>query len=70
VAVAKIPNGVVIPSGAVFRNAGRTVAYVQRGSKFEETPVEVSRRSTEEVLLARGLQPGERVAVKDPTLAR
>ncbi|PYT74753.1 MAG: hypothetical protein DMG39_01950 [Acidobacteria bacterium] len=70
VAVAKIPNGVVIPSGAVFRKAGRTVAYVQRGSKFEETPVEVSRRSTEEVLLARGLQPGERVAVKDPTLAR
>jgi len=70
VAVAKIPNGIVIPSGALFRKAGRTVAYVQRGQKFEETPVEVSRRNTEDVLLARGLQPGERVALKDPTLPR
>ena len=68
VGVAKIPDGLVIPASAVFRKAGRAVAFVQRGSKFEETPVEVSRRNTEEVLLARGLQPGERVAMKDPTL--
>lgn len=70
VGVAKIPDGIVIPVSAVFRKAGRAVAYVQRGSKFEEIPVEVSRRNTEEVLLARGLQPGERVALKDPTLPR
>jgi RND family efflux transporter MFP subunit len=70
VGVAKIPDGLVIPASAVFRKAGRAVAYVQRGSKFDETPVEVSRRNTEEVLLARGLQPGERVALKDPTLPR
>ncbi|HKW64145.1 MAG TPA: efflux RND transporter periplasmic adaptor subunit [Candidatus Acidoferrum sp.] len=70
VGVAKIPDGLVIPASAVFRKAGRAVAYVQHGSKFEETPVEVSRRNTEVVLLARGLQPGERVALKDPTLPR
>lgn len=70
VAVAKIPDGIVIPAGAVFRKGGRAVTYVLRGSKFEETPVEVSRRNTEQVLLARGLQPGERVALKDPTLPR
>jgi len=70
VGVAKIPDGMVIPASAVFRKAGRAVAYLQRGSKFEETPVEVSRRNTEEVLLARGLQAGERVALKDPTLPR
>lgn len=68
VAVAKIPDGIVIPASALFRKAGRAVAYVQRGSKFEETPVEVSRRNAEEVLLARGLKPGERVALRDPTL--
>ena len=70
VAVAKIPDGIVIPAVAVFRKGGRAVAYVLRGSKFEETPVEVSRRDTEQVLLARGLRPGERVALKDPTLPR
>jgi HlyD family secretion protein len=68
VAVAKIPDGIVIPAGAVFRKAGRAVTYVLRGSKFEETPVEVSRRNTEQVLLARGLEPGTRVALKDPSL--
>jgi len=70
VAVARISDGIVIPAGAVFRKGGRSVTYVQRGSKFEETPVEVSRRNAEEVLLARGLQAGERVALKDPTLPR
>jgi HlyD family secretion protein len=68
VAVAKIPDGIVISSTALFRKAGRSVVYVQRGSKFEETLVEVSRRNSEDVLLARGLQAGERVALRDPTL--
>jgi len=70
VAVAKIPNGIVIPAGALFRKAGRSVAYVRHGGKFEETPVEVSRRSPEEVLLTKGLKPGDQVALKDPTAAR
>ena len=67
VAVAKIPDGIVIPSAALFRKAGRSVVYVQRGSKFEEMPVEVSQRNSEEVLLTRGLQRGVRIALKDPT---
>jgi len=70
VAVAKIPDAIVIPAAALFRKAGRTVTYVRHGSKFEETPVEVSRRSPEEVLIAKGLKPGEQIALIDPTLAR
>lgn len=70
VAVAKYPDGIVIPSSAVFRKAGRTVSYVRRGSKFEEAQVEVSRRSGDEVLIAKGLKPGELVALRDPTPAR
>ena len=69
VAVAKIPDGIVIPPSALFRKAGQTIAYVRRGSKFEETPVEVSRRSPDEVLISKGLKPGEQVATQDPTLA-
>ncbi len=70
IAVAKISDGIVIPSTALFRKAGQTVAYVRRGSKFEETPVEVAKRSPEEVLIAKGLKAGEQVALKDPTLPR
>jgi HlyD family secretion protein len=68
VAVDRVADGIVIPSSALVRKAGRTVAYVRRGSKFEETPVEVLRRSGDEALIAKGLQPGQQLALKDPTL--
>src|SRR5437899_10321737 len=68
VAVDHVADGVVIPSSALFQKAGRTVAFVRRGSKFEETAVEVLRRSGEEALIAKGLQPGQQLALKDPTL--
>jgi len=70
IAVARVPNGIVIPTNALFRKAGRTVTYVRRGSKFEETVVEVSKQSGDEALIAKGLQPGERLALKDPTIAK
>ena len=70
IAVARVPDGIVIPTNALFRRAGRTVTYVRRGSKFEETVVEVSKQSGDEALIAKGLQPGERLALKDPTIAK
>jgi HlyD family secretion protein len=70
VAVDRVADSIVIPAGALFRKAGQTVTYVRHGSKFAETPVEVLRRSGDEALIARGLQPGEQLALKDPTLAQ
>jgi HlyD family secretion protein len=66
VAVDHVADGVVIPVGAVFRKSGRSVAYVLRGSKFVETPIEVARRNAEEALIAKGVTPGERVALREP----
>lgn len=70
IAVDRVSDGIVIPTSAVFRKAGRTVVYLRRHSKFEETAVEVTRQSGDEALIARGLQPGEQIALKDPTLGR
>jgi len=70
IAVNRVADGIVIPTAAVFRKAGRTVAYVRRGSRFEETLVEVERQSGDEALIAKGLEPGERLALKDPTIAK
>lgn len=67
VAVDRVPNSIVIPPQASFQKAGRAVAYVLRGSKFEERVIEVGRRSEAQLLIASGLRPGERVALKDPT---
>jgi HlyD family secretion protein len=68
IAVNRVPDGIVIPTAALFRKAGRTVVYLRRGSKFEETAVEVARQSGDEALIAKGLQAGEKLALKDPTL--
>jgi HlyD family secretion protein len=66
-AVDRLPGSILIPTEASFQKSGRTVAYVLRGSKFEERAIQVGRRSEGQLLVASGLTPGERVATKDPT---
>ncbi len=68
VAVERLPNSILIPARAAFSKQGRTVAYVLHGSNFEERVIEVARRGTEEVVVAKGLKSNERVALKDPTV--
>jgi len=70
IAVDRVADGIVVPTNALFRKGGRTVAYVKRGSKFDERPVEVARQSGDEALIAKGLQAGEQLALKDPTVAK
>ena len=67
IAVEKIANGILVPPEAVFEKNGGSVAYVLHGGKFEERPVQVARRSKGQLLIASGLRPGEKVAIKDPT---
>ncbi len=67
VAVDHLRDSILIPSEAPFQKFGRTVAYVLRGSKFEERVIEVGRRSERQLLIASGLKLGERVALKDPS---
>jgi RND family efflux transporter MFP subunit len=67
IAVDKIPDAILVPAAAVFDKDGRSVAYVLHGSRFEERAVLVGRRGREELMITQGLQPGEKVAMKDPT---
>jgi RND family efflux transporter MFP subunit len=66
IAVEKIPDAILVPVAAVFEKDGRSVAYVMRGSGFEERVVRVGRRGRSELMITQGLQPGEKVALKDP----
>ena len=68
VAVERLPNVIVIPAETSFVKSGKTVVYVLRGSKFEEREVEIARRGNGQLVIAKGLKPGERVATRDPTL--
>jgi HlyD family secretion protein len=67
VMVDKVPNALTMPAQALFQKSGQNVAYVWRGSQFEEQAIEVGRRSGDRVLVAKGVSAGDRVALRDPT---
>jgi RND family efflux transporter MFP subunit len=70
VAVEKLPACILVPPEATFQKFGKTVAYVLSGSRFQEREILVAKRGESQVAVARGLKPGERVALKDPTVAQ
>ncbi len=67
IAVDAVANGIVVPAQALFEKSGDSVAYVLHGSHYTQQAVEIERRSGDRVLIAKGLQPGDRVALRDPT---
>jgi len=67
VAVDRVADAVLIPARAVFEKDGRSVAYVQRTrGGWDERLVQIARRGQEQHIVREGVQPGERVALKDP----
>jgi HlyD family secretion protein len=68
VAVDRVPDALILPAQALFQRSGQDVAYVWRGTQFEERTVEVGRRSGDKVMIAKGVRAGEQVALKDPTV--
>ena len=62
-----IPNAISLPTQAVFEKDGQLVAYVKNGNSFEARPFKPLKRSESTMVVASGLQPGEIVALADPT---
>jgi len=67
VVVDHIANAISIPAQALFLKSGQNTVYVWGGSQFEERQIEVARRSGDKVLIAKGLDAGEQIALRDPT---
>jgi HlyD family secretion protein len=68
VEVERIHNALVIPSDAVFEKGGRIVAYVWTKDGYKERVINLARRGGNQVMIASGLNPGDRIASKDPTV--
>ncbi len=66
IAVDSVPNAILIPPEASFQKEGKTVAYVYSGPKFEERAIEIMKRGSNVLWVAKGLRPGEKVALKNP----
>lgn len=64
--VEKIPNALHIPAQAIFEKEGKQIVYVKRGSRFEERPIQLAKRSESVMVLAGGVKEGEVVALADP----
>ncbi len=66
IAVGKIPDQLLLPSGAIFPSEGRLIVYRRSGSHFDEVPVEIVRRGREQVAVKAKLSPGDHVALVVP----
>ena len=67
--VARLDDVLKMPARAVFAAAGRPVAYRLAGSRFEPAPIEIARRTAEEVAVSAGVAAGDRVATVEPPAA-
>ncbi len=67
VIVDRVPDAITIPAQSMFQKSGQNVAYVWRGTEFEERAIEVARKSGDKIMVAKGVSAGEQVALRDPT---
>ena len=70
IAVARLKNVLVVPSQAVSLVNGRPTVYVQASRGFDARPVVILKRGREQVALASGVEPGERLALGNPNVKR
>jgi hypothetical protein len=68
IVVEKIPDVLHVPTQAVFQRNGKFTVYVQqKNGKFEAREVQLQKQSESLMVLASGVQPGEVIALADPT---
>lgn len=64
----QLPDVIVVPDTAVFSREGQTVVYVISGRSTAPRVVTLARRSRDRVAIVSGVEPGERIALRDPTI--
>ena len=68
IVVENIPDALHVPAQAVFTKNGKPTVFVQnKDRKFEPREVQLLKRSESTMVLASGVQPGEIIALSDPT---
>jgi HlyD family secretion protein len=59
---------VAIPRGALFEKDGKRVVYRHEDGGFVPVEVKVGRNSVSRIVVESGLRPGDRIALRDPSL--
>ena len=68
IATERVPDVILVPSEAIFQRDGSPVVYVLDGSEFEERRIEVGRRGKEQAIVTKGVEPGDDVATRRPSV--
>jgi multidrug efflux pump subunit AcrA (membrane-fusion protein) len=63
------PDRVLIPIRASIMHQGKPAVYVQRGQQFDLRIIEVGRRNDTEMVVLKGLNEGELIALENPAEA-
>jgi HlyD family secretion protein len=64
--VGRLPDVLLVPAEAVFTVEGRPVVYVERRGDYVLTDIQIIRRGRDQIALAGGVEPGDRVALVQP----
>jgi biotin carboxyl carrier protein len=67
IVVDKVANAIYVPNQAVFEKDGKPVVYVKSANVFEPRFIKPLKRSESVLIVAEGVQPGEIIALTDPT---
>jgi len=67
IVVDKVPNAIYVPNQAVFEKEGKLVVYVKSAGVFEPRFIKPLKRSESVMIIAEGVQPGDVIALTDPT---
>ncbi|MEW6755771.1 MAG: HlyD family secretion protein [Candidatus Latescibacterota bacterium] len=68
VVVQTVPLPVFVPLDAVHEKDGRTIVYRMENGAPRAVEVKLGKKNEDYVIIEEGLQPGDRVALRDPTL--
>ena len=60
------PNSIMIPVRASMTSNGKPAVYVQKGNDFVLRTIEVGKRNDTDIVVLKGLSPGETVALENP----
>ncbi|HKI78011.1 MAG TPA: efflux RND transporter periplasmic adaptor subunit [Ignavibacteriaceae bacterium] len=64
----QVSNVLYVPQEAVFEKDGKKIVFIKSGAGFDEEEVEVGEKSDNFVVIKKGLESGDEVALRDPNL--
>jgi multidrug efflux pump subunit AcrA (membrane-fusion protein) len=66
VIIESVPNALLVPARASFLYRGKPAVYVRKGQGFAIRQIEVGQRNDNDIVVTKGLNPGEVVTLENP----